>query len=158
MIFVIASGGGFAWESKQLIEKLIDDQQPLIVAYVCSSYEFRAFFHSLNYVEYDVITHKDGFKFRSLVNIVRAIWTGISVIRKNKVDKVVCIGHAGAIPFFIAAKLSGKETIYIESLTRTNIVSRTARLLLKMRLIEHVYVQWPNLEQLPKLIYRGNIL
>lgn len=158
MILFIAGGGGFAWESKQLIERLLSDDNKLLVTYPKTSFEFREFYESLNCVKYPPVTHRSGYKFKYLLNFISVLISGIKIMFGNNVDSVVCIGNSAAIPFFMVAKLFGKKRIYIESITRTVAVSNTAKTLLKWRLVDKVYVQWPKMQELPNKIYKGNLL
>lgn len=158
MILFIAGGGGFAWESKQLIERLLADNNKLTVTYPETSYEFLEFYTSLNSVRYSPVTHRSGYRVKYLLNFISVLICGFKIIFGSKIESVVCIGNSAAIPFFIVSKLLGKKRIFIESITRTVGVSNTAKTLLKWRIINKVYVQWPKMQELPNKVYEGNLL
>jgi UDP-N-acetylglucosamine:LPS N-acetylglucosamine transferase len=72
---------------------------------------------------------------------------------------VVCVGTAMAVPLGIAAKTLGIRLVYVESITRYERASLTARIVARLRLADRLYVQWPDSTHLyPGGIYRGTVL
>jgi UDP-N-acetylglucosamine:LPS N-acetylglucosamine transferase len=68
---------------------------------------------------------------------------------------IVSTGAGIAVPFFLAAKLTGTRTIYVESLARSHTLSLSGRLV--HRLSDTFFVQWETLAG-GKNEYHGSIL
>jgi beta-1,4-N-acetylglucosaminyltransferase len=65
---------------------------------------------------------------RHLPNAVRNFRLGISLVRRHRPDLVVSTGAGVAFPFFVAAKLWGARTVYIEVYDRIDLPTVTGRL------------------------------
>ncbi|MBD2666008.1 glucosyltransferase [Richelia sinica FACHB-800] len=81
---------------------------------------------------------------RNFPNFCRNLLLAWQVIRKNRPDVIISTGAGVAVPFLILGKLFGKKTIFIESITRINTLSLSAKLTLPFLSI--LYVQWPQLQ------------
>jgi UDP-N-acetylglucosamine:LPS N-acetylglucosamine transferase len=74
------------------------------------------------------------------------------------IDAVVSNGSGPAIPIMIAAKLTGRKVIYIESMARIFSRSLTGALAYHF-LADLFFVQWPEQKLLyPDAIYKGRVL
>jgi UDP-N-acetylglucosamine:LPS N-acetylglucosamine transferase len=90
---------------------------------------------------------------RNLVNLVRNFFLAIYVLLKEKPELVMTTGAGVAVPFLVLAHLLGARTVFVESITRVNSLSLSARLVAPFA---EVYVQWPELQKhYPKTIYAG---
>jgi UDP-N-acetylglucosamine:LPS N-acetylglucosamine transferase len=90
---------------------------------------------------------------RNLVNLVRNFFLAIYVLLKEKPELVMTTGAGVAVPFLILAHLFGARTVFVESITRVDSLSLSARLVSPFA---EVYVQWPELQKhYPKTIYAG---
>ncbi len=69
------------------------------------------------------------------------------VLRREPVQLVLAIGCSHAVPMFLAARLMGRRTLFVESITRTDRLSGTGRLVLRLRLATRFLVQWPGLQR-----------
>ena len=95
----------------------------------------------------------------TLFNFTRNLFSARNIINKQQPDIVVCLGSSLALPIFVAAKFRRCPTIFIESITRSEMPSYTAKILQKLRLIDHLLVQWPDLcDKIPQARYKGTIL
>jgi UDP-N-acetylglucosamine:LPS N-acetylglucosamine transferase len=93
------------------------------------------------------------------LNFVKCIWAALAMLRRDRPDLVVTVASSLAVPVFLAAKLLGIKTVYIDSITRVNQASTTGRLLSKFKLADRFYVQWPEAVSLYKgAIYKGTVL
>ncbi|BFM39460.1 PssD/Cps14F family polysaccharide biosynthesis glycosyltransferase [Synechocystis sp. LKSZ1] len=81
---------------------------------------------------------------RSLKNLVRNLLLSAQVLQQAKPDLVLSTGAGVAVPFLILAKLMGIKTAFLESFTRVEDLSLSARLALPF--IDKLYVQWPQLQ------------
>jgi beta-1,4-N-acetylglucosaminyltransferase len=93
---------------------------------------------------------------RSLVNLIRNFRLAFRVLRHFRATAVVSTGAGIGVPFIYAARLLGITTIFIESFSRITEPSLTARLVRPVA--THVFVQWPELQDLlPGSQYEGAI-
>jgi len=82
----------------------------------------------------------------------------LSILLRRRVNVVVTIGCSASIPMLIAARVLGRRTVFIESITRGDKLSETGRLVYRLRLAETFVVQWPSLAaQFPRAIV-GSLL
>ena len=89
---------------------------------------------------------------RNLRNLVRNSVLAFREVRRRRPDVVVSTGAAVAFPFFIAARLRGIPTVYLEVYDRVDSPTLTGRLCRPLSTL--FCVQWP--EQLE--FYRGSEL
>jgi beta-1,4-N-acetylglucosaminyltransferase len=78
---------------------------------------------------------------RSVKNLLRNLCLAWRVVRAHRPDVILSTGAALAVPFFFVGKLCGCRLVYVESVTRTEGLSLTGRLV--YRLADHFFVQWP---------------
>jgi UDP-N-acetylglucosamine:LPS N-acetylglucosamine transferase len=96
---------------------------------------------------------------RHLGNALKNLWLAFELFRKKKPEVVLSMGAGIAVPFFLAAKLSGVKTIYIEPIDFIQEPSLTGRLISLFRLADLFLVQHPALTKFfPKSRYWGNLL
>lgn len=93
---------------------------------------------------------------RSLVNLFRNLRLAWGVLRTERPDAVLSTGAGPAVPFLILARLLGIHTIYVESLTRTESLSLSGRLVYPF--VAEFFVQWPHTTRLRRARHVGSIL
>ena len=81
---------------------------------------------------------------RNLPNLIRNLYLAFKVIQQEKPQLVISTGAGVAVPFIILAKIAGIKTAFIESFTRVQELSLSARLVLPF--LDALYVQWEQLE------------
>jgi len=81
---------------------------------------------------------------RNLPNLIRNYGLAWSLLLKEQPDLVISTGAGIAVPFLVLAKLFGKQTVFIESITRVEQLSLSARLALPF--LDEIYVHWPQLQ------------
>lgn len=81
---------------------------------------------------------------RHLPNLIRNYSLAWNLLLKEQPDLVISTGAGIAVPFLVLAKLLGKQTIFIESITRVEQLSLSARLALPF--LDEIYVHWPQLQ------------
>lgn len=90
---------------------------------------------------------------------VVAIARSFYCVYKYRPHAIIGVQGASALPLMIAGSVFRVRRIYIETFTRTKVLSLTARLLLRFHLVDRVYVQWPDLVTGDKrIVYRGTVL
>ena len=78
---------------------------------------------------------------RSVVNLLRNIGLAWRVLRREHPDAVLSPGAALAVPFFLVDRLLRIRLVYVESVTRTESLSLSGRLVYP--LASRFFAQWP---------------
>jgi UDP-N-acetylglucosamine:LPS N-acetylglucosamine transferase len=81
---------------------------------------------------------------RNLPNLLRNTLLSWQVLRSQKPDVILSTGAGVAVPFLILGKLLGSRTVFVESITRIETLSLSARLALPF--LDVLYVHWPQLQ------------
>lgn len=77
---------------------------------------------------------------RNLPNLIRNFWLAWRVILQERPQLVLSTGAGVAVPFVILAKLAGIQTAFIESFTRVQELSLSAKLVFPF--LDVIYVPW----------------
>lgn len=81
---------------------------------------------------------------RNLPNLVCNLFLAVSVLLRERPDVVLSTGAGVAVPFLVLGKMMGSKTVFVESFTRVQELSLSARLALPC--IDKLYVQWESLQ------------
>jgi UDP-N-acetylglucosamine:LPS N-acetylglucosamine transferase len=81
---------------------------------------------------------------RNLPNLLRNAVLAFRLLRRRRPDVILTTGAGVAVPFLILGRLMGIRTVFIESITRTETLSLSARLALPF--LDVLYVHWPRLQ------------
>lgn len=81
---------------------------------------------------------------RNLPNLLKNLILAFQVINKTRPQLILSTGAGVAVPFLIMGKLFGCQTAFVESVTRIQTLSLSAKLVLPFLSI--LYVQWPQLQ------------
>ncbi|MGL5034637.1 MAG: PssD/Cps14F family polysaccharide biosynthesis glycosyltransferase [Microcystaceae cyanobacterium] len=81
---------------------------------------------------------------RNLPNLLRNLGLAWQIVRREKPEVILTTGAGVAVPFILVGKLVGSQTVFIESITRIQQLSLSARLVLPF--LDIIYVQWPQLK------------
>jgi len=90
------------------------------------------------------VVHAHGPTNRNVPNLLRNLRLAQRVIRAERPAAILSTGAGIAVPFAWVGKLHGIPSVYVESFTRIDELSLTARLISPV--ISRLYVQWPELE------------
>lgn len=94
---------------------------------------------------------------RSAGNLLRNLPLAWRVLRRGRPEAILSTGAGLAVPFFLVGKLLGIRLVYVESVTRTETISLSGRLV--YRLADRFFVQWPApAERFPRAEYAGAVL
>jgi UDP-N-acetylglucosamine:LPS N-acetylglucosamine transferase len=93
---------------------------------------------------------------RSLTNLLRNLPLAWRVIRNTNAKVILSTGAGLAVPFFVVGKLLRRKLVYVESLTRTESVSLSGRLVYP--LADEFFVQWPEVARKRRMRYEGSVL
>lgn len=103
--------------------------------------------------EHVVLAH--GPTNRSVRKLVRNVVLAARVLLRERPDAILSTGAAIAVPFFLLGRIVGARLVYVESLTRTEGLSLSGRLVAP--LAHEQFVQWPGAVQ-GRARYVGSIL
>jgi beta-1,4-N-acetylglucosaminyltransferase len=91
---------------------------------------------------------------RDVLAILRNIPATCKILYQEKPDVVISTGASLAINFAFIAKLMGIKFIFIESISRSQELSVSGKLVYPIS--DEFYVQWPELcEKYDKVVFRG---
>lgn len=94
---------------------------------------------------------------RSLGMLLRNLPFAWRAVRARDPDAIVSTGAGLAVPFFVVGRLLGRRLVYVESLTRSETLSVSGRLVYP--LADRFFVQWPELARRHrKARYEGSVL
>lgn len=80
----------------------------------------------------------------------------LSILRRERPELVISTGASIAINLAIAAKLLGIRFLYIESISRSEELSLSGKLVYP--LADEFYVQWKQLtDKYPKAVFKGTV-
>jgi UDP-N-acetylglucosamine:LPS N-acetylglucosamine transferase len=103
------------------------------------------------------VVHAHSPTTRNIPNLLRNLVLAWRVISRERPRMVLTTGAGVAVPFAWLARLRGARVVYVESITRTEALSLSARLVAPIA--DHLYVQWPELvDAHPRASYHGNLL
>lgn len=92
---------------------------------------------------------------RSLVKFLRNITFAYRVLTEKRPDAILSTGAGLAVPFFLLGRLKGCRLVYVESLTRTEGLSLSGRMVAPFA--HSMFVQWPG-AMTGRTRYVGSIL
>lgn len=81
---------------------------------------------------------------RNIPNLIRNLGLAWRILRRDRPDLIVSTGAGVAVPFLCLGRLLGSHTIFIESITRVNDLSLSAKLSLPF--LNGLYVHWEQLQ------------
>ena len=89
------------------------------------------------------VLHAHGPTNRNVPNLLRNMRLANRIIRAERPAAILSTGAGIAVPFAWVGKLHGVPSVYVESFTRIEELSLTARLVSPVT--SRLYVQWPEL-------------
>lgn len=102
------------------------------------------------------VLHAHGPTNRNVANLLRNLRLAVRTIRAERPAAILTTGAGVAVPFAWIGRLLGVPTVYVESFTRIDQLSLSARLISPVA--SRLYVQWPELAAAaPRLHFAGNL-
>ena len=94
---------------------------------------------------------------RNIPNLLRNLRLAIRVLRRERPSAILTTGAGVAVPFAWVGRLLGIPTIYVESVTRIDGLSLSARLIKPVS--ARMYAQWPELAEPSRgrIRFEGNL-
>lgn len=91
---------------------------------------------------------------RMLGRAVLNFFTALIILYRRRPDLVISTGASLAVPYIFASKIFGIKTIFVESISRSTVLSLSGKIV--YNLVDEIYVQWPEcVEKYPKAQYKG---
>jgi beta-1,4-N-acetylglucosaminyltransferase len=78
---------------------------------------------------------------RNLKNLARNALLAWRLLRRERPEAILSTGAGLAVPFFLAGRALGIRTVYVESVTRTESLSLSGRIVYPIA--SSFFVQWP---------------
>ena len=102
------------------------------------------------------VIHAHGPTNRSVANLLRNLRLAWRVIRGERPAAILTTGAGVAVPFAWVGRLHRIPTIYVESFTRIEELSLSARMISPVA--TRMYAQWPELaSRAPRMRFAGNL-
>jgi len=102
------------------------------------------------------VVHAYGPTNRNIPNLLRNLALALRVIRRERPAALLTTGAGVAVPFAWIARLYGVPVIYVESFTRIDQPSLSARMIAPVA--TRLYAQWPELAgRVPRFRFAGNL-
>ena len=94
---------------------------------------------------------------RNIPNLLRNLRLAARVLREERPAAILTTGAGVAVPFAWLGRLLGVPTVYVESLTRIDELSLSARMISPVA--NRLYAQWPELAQASagRIRFEGNL-
>jgi UDP-N-acetylglucosamine:LPS N-acetylglucosamine transferase len=109
--------------------------------------------------KYHVMLNPRVFKestIKKAYKTIKGFLMSFKIWKKSEAEAIISAGPGLTVPLFLAAKLLGKKTIYIESWSRAHSKSMSGKLCYPMS--DMFFVQWPDMKkEYPKAVYAGRL-
>ena len=157
-ILIINDGGGFSFQTKCLTSGYEKDFE--IFYLVPQDKEMDLTVNTKNSFPISKVTAiYNTNKIHKVIAFIKCFFQTIKILRQNDYSNIIAIGTSTAVPVFMAAKLFKVRTVFIDSITRVNDLSQTAKILLKLKLPTKTLTQWESLSNpSDNVFFEGNIL
>lgn len=86
--------------------------------------------------------------------LIPSFFKALKTIRQEKPDAIITTGAAPGLVYLLAGKLSGRKTIWIDSIANAEHLSASGRMASKF--VSRTYTQWKDLA-IGKIQYAGNV-
>jgi hypothetical protein len=156
---VVLSGGGFTFETKCLLTGISNDSDFI---YLRTEFGGTPGEDHIPDGESYLVPSFSTKTRKSIRRSVNAFLTTFKVtlnlVRRRPIDAIIAVGCSHAVPMFLVGRMLGRRTIYIESVTRVDQLSRTGKIIYYFRLAWIFIVQWPDLQKSYPSSQLGTIL
>lgn len=104
------------------------------------------------------VVHAHGPTNRNVPNLLRNLRLAARVLRAERPSAILTTGAGVAVPFAWIGRLLGIPTVYVESVTRIEALSLSARMIAPVA--TRLYGQWPELARASdgRIRFAGNVL
>jgi UDP-N-acetylglucosamine:LPS N-acetylglucosamine transferase len=146
VVLTVLAGGGFTFETACLLKSFDEGTAFVYLAQPYGGQPGRdgiPLGECLPVPQFASVTHTS--KAQSMKAFIATFVKAVKVMRLTSVAVVMGVGCSYLVPMFLAARVFGRKTIFIESITRADRLSMTGRIIYAGRLADTFIVQWPEL-------------
>ena len=155
-VLLYVPGGGFQLESQLLLKQLRDLDIALVLPDDSVQAPWMAAYRI--YRVAPLITRAERRFYQVSRRVASNFSSGWRALRDFRPEHLICVGSSICVPGMLLAAMTGVDRIYIESITRTDTISGTGRLIERVRLASRFYVQWPGQAHGERRVYHGTVL
>lgn len=152
-------GGGPQFASQRIAEAL---QPHFELHYVCApdaQHSLNDSFRQNLHLVPALTRQNEPSRVRTAALMFITVYRALKIVDQVRPRAIIGIQQSTGFPLMLAGTLYGAKRVQVETITRTKKMSLTARLLLKLRLVDRVYVQWPSmLNGDRRVVYKGTVL
>lgn len=156
---IVLSGGGFYFETKCLLMNIRSDVN---LIYLRTEYGGVPGEDDIPDGDRYLVPSFSSKTRQSIIVSINAFLKTFKItfdlIRHHPVDTIIAVGCSHAVPMFLAGRIMGRRTVYIESVTRVDRLSITGKIVYYSRLAGIFIVQWPDLQKIYPSSQLGTIL
>jgi glycosyltransferase involved in cell wall biosynthesis len=162
-VVVGVGGGGFIPQSAALLEKCPPEVEVVLAVprHMHESFQekYRApQFRTPLFPESPRQLRSHG-PIHSLLSVFPGVFHALRLLWRERPAAAIMVGQRAAVPLFIAAKLLGVRTVFVETFDRVKRPSTTGRVVSWLSLADRIYVQWPGAVRLYRgAVYAGRIV
>ena len=149
-ILVMLGGGGYQFETITLLADLVEARPDIKLVYFNTIWGPIPTESGLPegpiYIvpEFATMVKPEG--WRNIWPMIVTFFKTLYALVRYGPQLTIVVGNRHAIPMFLAASLFGKNSVFVESITRSTMPSMTLRLLKRLNLGSLWLVQWPTVK------------
>ena len=146
-LLVVLSGGGFTFETRTLLDHLREQANFIYIRTQFGGMPGQDGIPSgeaRDVPSFATVTRKSTYV--SARAFAKTFSTTLGILLNRRVDAVLSVGCSHAIPMLLAGRLTGRRNIFVETITRTDRLSTTGKIVYYLRLSDRFFVQWPDLQ------------
>jgi UDP-N-acetylglucosamine:LPS N-acetylglucosamine transferase len=153
---VTLTGGGHQFQTRRLMASIGDAADFVYLRKECVGMpgEYNVPYGE-SYLAPSLVTMAHG---RNVNAFLRVFKMTFDVVRRHSVDAIIVVASSDAVPMFLAGRILGCKTIFIESVARVDRMSLTGKIVYYLRLARIFIVQWPELQKGYPLSQLGTVL
>lgn len=149
-ILVMLGGGGYQFETITLLTDLVEARPDIKLVYFNTIWgpdpTERGLPAGPIYTVPEFATMVKPEAWRNIWPSIATFFKTMFALVKHRPQLTIVVGNRHAIPMFIASRLFGKKSVFVESITRSTMPSMTLRLLKRLNLGSLWLVQWPTVK------------
>ncbi len=149
-ILVMLGGGGYVFETVTLLSDLVAARPDLKFVYLNTKWgpvpPEKGLTEGPVYIVPEFANMVKPEWWRNIWPMIATLATTLYAHIRHKPQLTVVVGNRHAIPMLFAATLFRRNSVFVESITRSTMASLTLRLLQRFNLGSSWIVQWPTVK------------
>lgn len=159
-VMITLAGGGYENEAKMLLRQLGDGfDYVFVTSRDAGGHASRLLQPGRVYTLPTLIRKQDPSRIKATLRLLQALALALPLVWRERPAVILGVASPICLPLFVWGRLSGARCVFIETITRTHKLSLTGRIASGARLVDRVYVQWPDLLNCcPRAVYQGTVV